>query len=131
MPTMKLAFDRSARRIDADGRLHVDRSHISKATVNPYYGREIPGYEALGLEPDKVYRLFRDPVELERGAATFARLPILSEHVPVTVDAPRPDHVAANGKRYKIAEGCLISGEHIQPGEDINCRCTSRPVLPI
>ena len=43
---------------------------------------------------------------------------------------PRPDHVAANGKRYKIAEGCLISGEHIQPGEEINCRCTSRPVLP-
>lgn len=59
MPTMKLAFDRTARRIDADGRLHVDRSHISKATVNPYYGKEIPGYEALGLQPDKVYRLLR------------------------------------------------------------------------
>jgi len=44
---------------------------------------------------------------------------------------PRPDHVTANGKRYKIAEGCLISGEHIQPGEEINCRCTSRPILPI
>ena len=43
---------------------------------------------------------------------------------------PRPDHVAANGKRYKIAEGCEISGQHIQPGEMINCRCTSRPVLP-
>ena len=44
---------------------------------------------------------------------------------------PRKDHVAANGKRYKIAEGCLISGEYIQPGEEINCRCTSRPILPI
>lgn len=44
---------------------------------------------------------------------------------------PRPDHVAANGKKYKIAEGCLISGEYIQPGELINCRCVSRPVLPI
>ncbi len=44
---------------------------------------------------------------------------------------PRPDHVAANGKRYKIAEGCLISGEYLQPGELINCRCTARPVLPI
>lgn len=43
---------------------------------------------------------------------------------------PRPDHVAANGKRYSIAEGCKISGEYIQPGEEINCRCTSRPVLP-
>ncbi len=33
---------------------------------------------------------------------------------------PRPDHVAANGKRYNIAEGCKISGEYIQPGEEIN-----------
>jgi SPP1 gp7 family putative phage head morphogenesis protein len=44
---------------------------------------------------------------------------------------PRQDHVAANGKRYKIAEGCKISGEFIQPGEEINCRCTCRAVLPI
>jgi SPP1 gp7 family putative phage head morphogenesis protein len=43
---------------------------------------------------------------------------------------PRPDHVAADGKRYKIKEGCLISGEYIQPGELINCRCVSRVVLP-
>lgn len=85
MPTLRLAFDSTARRTDADGRLHVDRSHISKATVNPYYGKEIPGYEALGLSPDKVYRLLRDPVELERGAPTFARLPIMSKHVPITV----------------------------------------------
>lgn len=93
MTIMKFAFDRSARQIDADGRLHVARSHISKATVNPYYGREIPGYEALGLSADKIYRLFRDPIELERGAETFARLPILSEHVPVTVNDPKPELV--------------------------------------
>lgn len=43
---------------------------------------------------------------------------------------PRPDHVAANGKRYKIAEGCKISGEFIQPGFAVNCRCTSRAILP-
>ncbi len=43
---------------------------------------------------------------------------------------PRPDHLAADGRRYKVAEGCLISGEYIQPGEKINCRCTSRSILP-
>lgn len=43
---------------------------------------------------------------------------------------PRPDHVAANGKRYNVAEGCLISGEYILPGELINCRCVGRAVLP-
>lgn len=91
MPKFKLALDRSARHIDADGRLHVASSHISKAAINPYYGQEIPGFEALGLIPDKIYRLLRDPVELERGAETFARLPILSVHKPLTVDIVADD----------------------------------------
>ena len=138
---MKLAFDRSARRIDADGRLHVDRSHISKATVNPYYGKEIPGFEALGLQPDTVYRLFRDPVELERGAATFARLPILSEHVPVTVDAPRPDLVVgAIGSEitftppYLDADLCIwdaasIAGIETDKVRELSCAYRYVPVM--
>lgn len=141
MATIKLALDRSARRIDADGRLHVDRSHISKATVNPYYGREIPGYEALGLQPDKVYRLLRDPVELERGAATFARLPILSEHVPVTVDAPRPDLVVgAIGSEvvftppYLDADLCVwdataIAGIETDKVRELSCAYRYVPVM--
>ena len=81
-----IAMDRapSVRSFDADGRLHVARSNISKANVCPYLGREIPGWETLGLEPDNVYQLLRDPEELARGAATFNNLQILSEHVPVT-----------------------------------------------
>jgi hypothetical protein len=90
---IKLALDKSLRTIDEDGRLHVAKSHISKATVNPYYGSEIPDFEGLGLVADKVYYLLREPKELEKAAPTFARLPILSEHVPVTVDAPQPDLV--------------------------------------
>jgi uncharacterized protein with gpF-like domain len=43
---------------------------------------------------------------------------------------PRPSHMRANGERYKIAEGCVIDGVPIQPGELINCRCVSRPILP-
>jgi SPP1 gp7 family putative phage head morphogenesis protein len=43
---------------------------------------------------------------------------------------PRPDHVAANGTIYEIDKGCKISGEFIQPGEEINCRCTCRAILP-
>jgi SPP1 gp7 family putative phage head morphogenesis protein len=44
---------------------------------------------------------------------------------------PRPDHVAADGKRFNIDTGCLISGEYLQPGQLINCRCSSRSILPI
>ena len=141
MPTINLAFDRTARRIDADGRLHVDRSHISKATVNPYYGREIPGFDALGLEPDKVYRLLRDPLELERAAATFARLPVLSEHVPVTVDAPRPDLVVgAIGSEvvfvppYLDADLCIwdataIAGIETDKVRELSCAYRYVPVM--
>jgi len=141
MPTMKLAFDRSARRIDADGRMHVDRSHISKATVNPYYGREIPGFEALGLVPDRVYRLLRDPVELERAAPTFARLPILSEHVPVTVDAPRPDLVVGAigsdvtfSAPYLDADLCVwdsaaIAGIETDKVRELSCAYRYVPVM--
>jgi hypothetical protein len=88
-----LAFDRSSRTVDVDGRLHVDKSHISKAAVNPYYGEEIPQWDELGLQPKAIYKLYRDPEELAKAAQTFARLPILKEHIPVTVDAPRPDLV--------------------------------------
>lgn len=43
----------------------------------------------------------------------------------------RLDHVRANGKKFDIEEGCLISGEYIQPGQLINCKCLSKPLLPI
>lgn len=43
---------------------------------------------------------------------------------------PRQSHVDADGKRYKLSEGMLIDGEYIRPGEKINCRCTSRAIIP-
>ena len=45
---------------------------------------------------------------------------------------PRPTHVAMNGKRYKVAEGMYDPAvkRNIYPGELINCRCSSRSVLP-
>lgn len=89
-----IAFDRaSLRSYDRDGRLHVDPVPISKANVCPYYGREIPGWQELGLDGDRVYKLLRDPKELEKAADSFNNLPLLSEHVPVTADAPRKELV--------------------------------------
>lgn len=89
----EIAFDATARSYDADGHLRIAKSHISKATVNPYFGSEIPGWEKLGLIPSKVYYLFRDPLELARAASTFAGKPILSRHVPISAAAHRPELV--------------------------------------
>lgn len=81
--TESLAFDRaSVRTIDANGRLQISRTNISKANVNAYYGREIPRSEELGLEPNKLYRLWRHPDELRKAAKTFNNIPVLSKHIP-------------------------------------------------
>ncbi|HBS5600277.1 TPA: DUF2213 domain-containing protein [Klebsiella quasipneumoniae subsp. quasipneumoniae] len=81
--TESLAFDRaSVRTIDANGRLQISRTNISKANVNGYYGREIPRSEELGLEPNKLYRLWRHPDELRKAAKSFNNIPVLSKHIP-------------------------------------------------
>ena len=93
----RLAFDRgTVRRIDPDGRMHVEVSNISKATVNPYNGSEIPGCEDLGLDPEGVYLMLRHPDELAKGAPTFNNLPLLSQHVPVSADEPMKDLVVGS-----------------------------------
>lgn len=45
---------------------------------------------------------------------------------------PRPTHVKMDGKTYKIADGMYDSAvkRKVQPGELINCRCTSRAIIP-
>ena len=105
---LSLAQDRSLRSYDQDGRLHVESSNISKATVNPYYGSEIPNYQQLGLEPKKVYYLLRDPKELKKAAPTFNNLPLLSKHIPVSADEPQKDViVGTTGSDAKFEDGYL------------------------
>jgi hypothetical protein len=92
-----LAFDRaSVRTVDVDGRMHVEISNISKAAVNPYLGREIPGAASLGLDPERVYMLFRDPAELQKGAHTFNNIPLLSRHIPVSAAEPQKELIVGS-----------------------------------
>lgn len=89
-----LAFDRaSVRRIDQDGMLHIQRTPVTKACVNIYYGREIPDSEALGLEPNKAYRMLRCPDELRKAVPSFNRKPVLNTHLPVLASAPPKDAI--------------------------------------
>lgn len=90
----RLAFDKaSVRSFDKDGRLHVALTHISKANVCPYRGDEIPDFEELGLDPKRIYMLLRDPDELEKGAPTANKIPVLNVHVPVSAVDHRPECV--------------------------------------
>lgn len=91
----RLAFDRRAtfRTKDANGFLHVKDCRISKANVCPYLGSEIPDSEKLGLEPSKVYYLYRDAASLAAAAPTFENMPLMLQHVAVTAEAPQKDSI--------------------------------------
>lgn len=140
-----LAFDRATvRTIDADGKLHVRISHISKATVNPYYGYEIPNFESLGLVSDKIYMLLRDPKELEKGASSFNNLQVLSKHIPSFVGANeaewKPFVVGSTGTDAQfnapyldnslvIWDAVAIAGISTQVQKEISCAYRYTPVM--
>lgn len=44
-------------------------------------------------------------------------------HVHGGEKQPRESHVEADGKRFKLSEGCWIDGEFILPGQKIGCQC--------
>lgn len=106
-----LALDRaSVRRYDLDGRLHVSEAPLSKANICPYYGKEIPDFAELGLEPEKIYQLYRPAEELQKSVPSFNNLPVLSEHVPVTATDHRPDLVVgASGTDAKFTSPYLTN----------------------
>ncbi|EBG0050117.1 DUF2213 domain-containing protein [Salmonella enterica] len=110
--TERLAFDRaSVRKLDNVGRLQVAVSNISKANVCPYYGREIPGWEELGLDPDKIYQMYRDPEELKKAAETFNNIPILCIHTPdFPGDPPREYRVGSTHSSASFDGTYLTNG---------------------
>ena len=115
-----LAMDKSIRTIDKDGRLHVDVTNICKACVSPYRGDEIPDAESLGLEPDRIYNLLRDPVELENAASTINGVPLLRKHIPVSADDHRPyDVVGAMGTSAEWDYPYIKNSLVVWPAADI------------
>ncbi|MBS0918381.1 DUF2213 domain-containing protein [Providencia rettgeri] len=104
MKDVKFAFDKaSVRTYDEDGMMHVALTPISKANVCVYYGKEIPDYEKLGLDPNKAYRLLRDPEELKKAVSTFNNKPVLNKHIGVTViDPPKEAIVGSTGERSEF-----------------------------
>jgi uncharacterized protein len=117
-----IAFDKGTERsYDQDGRLHVGQSNISKACVNEYLGREIPGADVLGLDPDRKYKLLRDPDELAKAAPTFNNLPLLSRHIPITADTHDPSLViGSTGSTAEFDAPYLKNGLVIWPREAID-----------
>lgn len=91
----------SVREKSPEGHLRITRCVLSSASVCPYYGREIPGWEALGLQPGTIYQLYRDPTSLAQAATTMDGKPVLFQHKPVSAqDHPKEITVGAVGATH-------------------------------
>lgn len=81
----KIIID-TARHKDSNGYMHVDKSNITKEQVAPYMGDSIPEWQELGLDPKKVYNIYRPASELEKAVPTFNGLPLMLEHWDMDAD---------------------------------------------
>ncbi len=102
------ALDRSPshRSTDKFGAMLVKDCLLSRAEVSPYKAEEIPGWEDLGLERGKIYKLWRRPDALKRGADSFNGKPMLLRHQPISADDHPKDLTAGAimNPRYKDKE---------------------------
>lgn len=100
----RIAFDAqsSRRHKDDNGYLHVDASNITKEQVAPYYGEEIPHWRELGLEPSKLYYMYRPADERAKAADGFNGMPLLFEHHDTS--AARPEGSRGRAASIKAAE---------------------------
>ena len=80
LPAPRLGLDRSTRRVDADGHMHIETSVLSSAGVSGYRACEIPDADKLGLDPNRIYPLLRPADELAKAAAGFSGKPVLNLH---------------------------------------------------
>lgn len=118
---LKLALDReSVRTTDADGHLHIAETNVCKACVSPYKGSEIPDWEALGLEPDRIYQMLRPPEELEKATPSINGKPLLRNHVPTSAEDHKEKEVAgAVGTNARWDAPFIKNSLTIWPAEDI------------
>lgn len=82
----------SKRSIDRNGFMHVELCNITKESVDPYFGREIPKHRELGLDPETIYYGWRKGEELEKAARTFCGLPLMREHHMDSSEDPQREH---------------------------------------
>lgn len=111
----------SVRTYDADGQLHISRTPISKANVCEYYGHEIPDGGKLGLDPQKKYKLLRDPDELKKAADSSNGKQLMIEHIPVSADDPQKDEwVGGTGTDAEFDYPYLYNSLHVHDRKGID-----------
>lgn len=111
-----LAIDRgSVRTVDDNGFLHVKISPLTRVQVAPYYGKEIPGWQSLGLEANKIYKGYRPESELQKAKTlnSVNGIPIQLRHHPDFADSPAKEtRIGATGTDAKFTYPFLMNSLH-------------------
>ena len=116
--TETLAIDAESKRTyDENGFLHVSISPLTRVQVAPYRGCEIPGWQSLGLEPDRVYRGYRSAEELSKPETieSVNGIPIqLAHHMDYADNPAKMTRVGSTGTDGAFHEPFLTNSLHIQ-----------------
>lgn len=94
---------------DVNGRMLVSDTQITKESVDSYFGREIPGYEAFGLAPEKVYKIYRPAAELKKALKKFNNIPLLDMHILDYGDAPQKNHRVGSVSNARMDGGTVFA----------------------
>lgn len=119
-----IAFDSvSVRSVDANGFLHVERSPLTRVQVAPYLGREISGWQAQGLDPERMYHAYRPPEELSSAETikSINGIPIhLEHHDDVGEPEDKKTRVGTTGTDGAFNAPFLMNSLHIFDQDAIN-----------
>jgi len=114
----KIALDaQSKRTYDENGFLHVSISPLTRVQVAPYRGCEIPGWQELGLEPERVYRGYRPASELSKPGTieSVNGIPIqLAHHMDYADNPAKNTRVGSTGTDGAFHFPFLTNSLHIQ-----------------
>lgn len=114
----KIALDaQSKRTYDENGFLHVSISPLTRVQVAPYRGCEIPGWQELGLEPERVYRGYRPASELSKPETieSVNGIPIqLAHHMDYADNPAKTTRVGSTGTDGAFHSPFLTNSLHIQ-----------------
>ena len=119
-----IALDaQSKRTYDENGFLHVSISPLTRVQVAPYRGCEIPGWQSLGLDPERIYKGYRSAEELSKPETieSVNGIPIQLMHHMDYADAPaKATRVGSTGTDAAFHDPYLTNSLHIQDKKAID-----------
>ncbi len=89
LPRRRYRFAMDRRSTDSAGRLTISDCVITASQVNEYRGAEIPGCDRLRLDPNAIYRMYRDPEALKAATSALNGQPLMLDHIAVSSTDPQ------------------------------------------